>query len=124
LFEYFFTKATENSTGSRTTIVKPLITLLVVFVMAIPVLLTAKAPDWLIVGAAVIVVIILLVLLFSYLYCLFKEPELLRSENFTIQKLAIEKGLIGDSDAGKLELKNVDYEKEIAETLKLDSSES
>ena len=38
--------------------------------------------------------------LFAYAYCLFKSPENLRTERYSIQKLAIERGFVGDAMAG------------------------
>jgi hypothetical protein len=38
----------------------------------------------------------------AYLYCLFTDRDALRSETYTIQKLAIEKGFVGDSLTGVL----------------------
>lgn len=42
----------------------------------------------------------LLAILSSYLYFAFKNPDCLRSETFTLSKLAIEKGQIGDGTNG------------------------
>lgn len=40
--------------------------------------------------------------LFAYTYCLFKDRDALRTERYSIQKLAIEKGFVGDSLTGTL----------------------
>ena len=53
--------------------------------------------------------------LFTYVYCLRNDPELLRSEKHSIQKLAIEKGFVGDSLHGIFELKNVSEHPLLAE---------
>jgi len=42
----------------------------------------------------------------AYLYCLFADRDALRSETYSIQKLAIEKGFIGDSIIGILDSTN------------------
>ncbi|MBB4036543.1 glucan phosphoethanolaminetransferase (alkaline phosphatase superfamily) [Dysgonomonas hofstadii] len=42
-------------------------------------------------------VLIVLAFLFAYFYCLFKDPNLLRSEKFVLEKTAIEKALMSDS---------------------------
>ncbi len=36
----------------------------------------------------------------SYLYFMFKDPDALRSENYSLEKLAIQRGLAGDSTSG------------------------
>ena len=40
----------------------------------------------------------------AYIYCLFHDREALRSETYSIQKLAIEKGFLGDSVTGMFEV--------------------
>ena len=42
--------------------------------------------------------------LLSYVYYALKNPDALRSERFTLSKMAIEKNLIGDDKAGLLEI--------------------
>ena len=41
-----------------------------------------------------------------YIYCLINDRDSLRSEKFTIQKLAIEKGIMGDDVTGIAPLSN------------------
>ncbi len=63
----------------------------------------AKAPGWVIglfaAGAGISVVLYL----FAYLYLLFKDKDALRSETYLVQKMAIEKGLFGDSGGSAIE---------------------
>jgi hypothetical protein len=42
--------------------------------------------------------------LISYFYLMIRSPDSLRSETFTLKKLAIEKGIYGDSFVGSLEI--------------------
>jgi hypothetical protein len=46
--------------------------------------------------------------LIAYLYCLFNDRDALRSETYSIQKMAIEKGFVGDDLSGELEVKRND----------------
>ena len=39
----------------------------------------------------------------AYIYFMFKDPNALRSENYLIQQLAIEKAFVGDSEAGYIQ---------------------
>ena len=55
------------------------------------------------VSAAVAIVLYLI----AYIYFAFKNPDELRSESYSIQKLAIEKGFIGDSISGDVNVKNI-----------------
>ena len=45
----------------------------------------------------------MLLYLFTYIFCLFTDKDALRSENYSISKLAIEKGIIGDNITGMVE---------------------
>ena len=47
-----------------------------------------------------------LALIIVYIYCLINDRDSLRSEKFTIQKLAIEKGIMGDDVTGIAPLSN------------------
>lgn len=49
---------------------------------------------------AVMLILVLLLFLSSYVYFMRTNPDALRSEQFSLSKLAIEKGLIGDTLSG------------------------
>lgn len=54
----------------------------------------------------------ILLYMVSFIYCLFGGKEdLLRTERYSIQKLAIEKGFIGDSISGVIRLKGTDRDR-------------
>ncbi len=55
--------------------------------------------------------------LFIYVYFAFKNPDLLRSEDYLIQKTIIEKGLMGDNQRGPLTIE------EATKTTKLESGQ-
>ena len=40
----------------------------------------------------------------AYIYLLFHDRDALRSEKYSLQKLAIERGLVGDSDMGTIDM--------------------
>lgn len=44
--------------------------------------------------------LVLLVFLGAYIYLLLRDPDALRSEEFSLNKMALEKGLVGDSTHG------------------------
>ena len=52
----------------------------------------------------IVLTLILLLYVFSYLFCLFNDRDALRSERFSIQKFAIEKGVVGDNLQGIVEI--------------------
>ena len=61
---------------------------------------------WLTIMLAVIFCLGVAVFFFVYIYCLINDRDSLRSEKFTIQKLAIEKGIMGDDVTGIAPLSN------------------
>ena len=63
-------------------------------------------PIWLTIMLAVIFCLGVAVFFFVYIYCLINDRDSLRSEKFTIQKLAIEKGIMGDDVTGIAPLSN------------------
>lgn len=61
-----------------------------------------KAPDWAIGIAAGLFVLFAVLYALSYTFCLFKDRDALRSETYSLNKMAIEHGILGDSIRGVL----------------------
>jgi len=89
-----------TSHGTRSTVLRPLGWLIGILSALLTAAIRFEAPTWM--GASIVVFLGLSVCLYlgAYTYCLVKDREALRSEKYTIQKLAIEKGFIGDSITG------------------------
>lgn len=62
---------------------------------------------WLVVMFAVLDGITVLFYIAFFAYFAFKEPDMLRSEKFTIEKLAIQHGLIGDNLSGLFKIPKI-----------------
>ena len=90
----------SDASGSKSTILKPLTWLLSVLIAGLLFLFKLNAPFWAYVFFSIIISVIIALFLFAYLYCLFKDRDSLRSEKFSIQKMAIEKGMYGDNLTG------------------------
>jgi len=60
----------------------------------------AHAPMWVVGLISAFAGIVLTVYLFGYIYFMFKNPDALRSERFTLSKMAIEKSIVGDTLQG------------------------
>lgn len=90
----------SDASGSRSTILKPLTWFLSLIIGGLILLIKLKAPNWTIILFAIIVSIAILLFFFAYIYCLFKDRDALRSEKYSIQKMAIEKGIVGDNIVG------------------------
>lgn len=95
----------SDASGSKSTILKPLTWFLALIIGGILTLLKFGSPIWLTIMLAVIFA---QELLYSFcLHILFdNDRDSLRSEKFTIQKLAIEKGIMGDDVTGIAPLSN------------------
>lgn len=62
--------------------------------------LKVDPPNWIIVFIAVILALACLLYLAGYVFFGIKSPDALRSEKFTLSKLAIERSVTGDNLAG------------------------
>ena len=97
---------TSDASGSKSTILKPLTWLLSILIGGICALLYAKAPDWILILLSVTFALTIILLFGAYVYCLINDKDALRSETYSIQKMAIERGVIGDSSTGYIQVNN------------------
>jgi hypothetical protein len=95
-----------SAQGSRSTVLRPLGWMLSICFAATIAAIGVKAPSWLVILFAVFVSLCAILYLGTYLYCLLTDKEALRSETYSIQRLAIEKGFVGDSSAGIFKIEN------------------
>jgi hypothetical protein len=92
-----------TATLSRSDALKPLAWVLGIQITATIALVVAHAPDWLLILMSVLLVVIVVLYCWAYTFCLLKDRDALRSERYSLHKLAIENKLIGDSLAGAFE---------------------
>jgi len=106
-FKSLFESATTQ--GYRSNVLKPIMWIsFVLFALTIACLILEKEIFAFI--FVVIGVIFLAMSAYAYFYCLHKNPDLLRSEKFNIEKTALEKiAITGDSNLGRLKMKETDY---------------
>jgi hypothetical protein len=100
LNQFYSLLAQSSSTGSRTTALHPAHWLLGIVVGAELSAVKLGAPFGVLLMLAVFCGIAFAIEAFGFLYLLFKDRDALRSERFTIAKMQIEKGIMGDSVAG------------------------
>jgi membrane protein implicated in regulation of membrane protease activity len=93
-----------HATLSRSDILRALILPLAMLVSSILILALASAPHWILIVFAVMFVLVALLYGSSFVYCLLKNPDALRSEKYVLNKMAIEHKLVGDSNAGVFEI--------------------
>jgi hypothetical protein len=98
----FLEQATAQ--GTKSTILRPLQWMVLVLGLVLIGILKYGAPNWLLVSVFAVLLLFAVALLVAYFYCLFSGKQTLidalRTEHYSIQKLAIEKGFRGDSDRG------------------------
>lgn len=86
--------------GSRTDVLRALVWPNAMLLIALVAGATKNAPTYLLVLLSVLLVLFMLLYAGAYVVFGLKDPNLLRSERYNIEKLAIEKGLLGDSMKG------------------------
>ncbi|MEP0712984.1 hypothetical protein [Algoriphagus sp.] len=110
----------SDASGSRSTILKPLTWFLSAIIGGFLLAIKMESHSWILVLFAIIIVMTISIFFFAYIYCLFKDRDALRSEKYSIQKMAIEKGLVGDNltglitqdESSKISKKNLSKESE------------
>lgn len=104
IFE-LFQQAMTN--GSRSTALKPLGWALGILIFGLISASRTGVSAAIITALAVLTTLTVLLYLAAYIYFMFKNPDALRSEKYAIQKLAIEKRLVGDSAIGIISVENL-----------------
>jgi hypothetical protein len=102
MFYNFFSEA--GARGARSTALHALQWGMGMLLCSIPLSLAAKAPTWILIVLVAALGLLFLTFVGSYIFLLSKNPDALRSESYTLSKMAIERGLIGDSGTGLMEL--------------------
>ena len=85
---------------TRTDALRPLVWPVAGLLAALSVAIAERAPGWLLISLAVALGVILSVYIGHYTYFAVTDPDALRSEKYKLQKMAIEHGLLGDSQIG------------------------
>lgn len=98
LIKMFLEQATAK--GSRSNVLKPLYAMMAVCIAGVFATFHFSFPVWSSYFFAFFTFVTMSIYLMSYLYCLLKTPDALRSETYSIQKLAIQKGFVGDDLTG------------------------
>jgi hypothetical protein len=91
-----------SAQGARSNVLKPIAGILSLCMSAIVIASYLKLEFWVECMFAIFAGLAMALYLFSYAFCLFKDRDCLRSETYTIQKMAIERGFVGDSLTGMI----------------------
>lgn len=108
---------------SRSTVLKPMAWLVGLCAPASISAFHFNAPNWVGTMFSIFSAVAILTYIFSYIYFMFKDPEVLRSEGFLIQQLAIEKGFVGDNEAGYIQAQDLAVRGELGSAMVDEPSE-
>jgi membrane protein YdbS with pleckstrin-like domain len=90
----------DGARGARSTALHALQWMMGILLAALAPMAFSKVPTWIMALDAVCAVSVLAVFLVSYVYLLIHDPDALRSETYSLYKIAIQKGIFGDSLTG------------------------
>ena len=91
-----------SSKGSKSTILKPLAWMLGICVTSTLTSAKLGLSSWISILFSIFASIAMFLYLVAYLYCLVKDRDALRSETYSIQKMVVERGFVGDDINGSL----------------------
>lgn len=100
-------KEQMNATMSRSDVLKPLAWLIGILILATSLFIYLKPPENIIYLSFALTGAATLLYFFAYVYCLLNDRDALRSEKYSLNKMAIEQGLIGDSNSGVFEVSDL-----------------
>jgi hypothetical protein len=104
-----------NATAWRSDVLKPLAWLIAMLVLLVVMLAFAKAPEWLITWMALTLLGTIILYGVTYALCFFLDRDALRSEGYSLNKMAIEHKLLGDSSAGMFDPKELNNTPPVSE---------
>lgn len=93
-----------SSSGARSTALQPLGWLTGILTSGLVVAAYWGAPEWALISLCGLLGVTVIIYLVSYVFYAIKNPDALRSEKYTLSKMAIEKNLIGDDKSGLIEV--------------------
>ena len=99
-FLQFVTALREQMAASlsRSDVLRPLAWAVGILLFSLVTLvLSGKAPSWLLVIMVILIILVVVLYIGAYVFFALKNPDALRSEKYSLSKMAIEHGVYGDS---------------------------
>lgn len=93
-----------HATLSRSDVLKALVWPTGLLMSSLVALVFGNAPTWMLVIFVILLVLDLLLYGSAYVFCLFNDRDSLRSEKYSLHKLAIERGIFGDDKNGIIDI--------------------
>lgn len=91
----------SDASGSKSTVLKSLTWFIGLILATLVALALKDAAMWILILIATLLVSAVILFFYVYVYCLKHNPDALRSEGYSIKKMAIEKGFYGDNQSGE-----------------------
>lgn len=91
-----------SASGTKSTALKPLGWMLAILLSGTMTSFYINTPQWLGLTLLVLSVITFLLYFYAYVYFMHNDRDALRSEKYSLEKMAIQRGLIGDDISGVL----------------------
>ena len=89
-----------TASGTKSTVLTDLRWCMAILLTALIAILEAHAPDWVLILLASFAALTFALYLAAYVYFALKAPDYLRSEKYSLSKLAIERSVTGDNLSG------------------------
>ena len=90
----------HQATGSRSSVLGPLLVLLTIIGASVGASLKYGAPTWLLVTLVGLFALVTLVIVAAFIVFARHDPDALRSEKFALSRWALKQGLLGDDKSG------------------------
>jgi hypothetical protein len=101
------------ASGSRSSVLKPLGWLIALTLAGSVSSHRLGSPLWLGNTIGILCIVSIILYIIFYIYFALTDKDALRSEKYSIQKLAIQKGFIGDDQTGYIAIGNVNDQREL-----------
>lgn len=88
---------------SRSDVLRVLVWPILILMLALSCAVAAGAPSWLLIGLGGFAATFLLIYAVSFVALLIYDRDALRTEKYNLHKMAIERGVYGDSEIGMIE---------------------
>jgi len=98
--------------GTKSSALQTLLVAMGMLIIGLPLTIYVGAPSWLLICLFSALGIVLLTFIVAYIYFLKTNPDALRSESFTLKKMAMELGLVGDNITGLKDASTLEHTKD------------
>jgi len=92
-----------NATGTKSTVLTDLRWFTFIVISGLLVAIKTSAPEWVLILFSVLLCLVALLYISAYIFFAIRSPDALRSEKYTLTKMAIEHSMKGDNLSGLID---------------------